>query len=585
MPNLPQLSFQPYIQPVGTDEPIDALNQLGQTLNKRYEDNLAQSDALDEHIAQLGTTIRGIDQPILDSLNSDTRDALTNIKQNGDWENAQIPLRQVAKRLLSDPALTYAQQNKVTSDKIDALKMQAQAEGHHIIQYQDYNSIPTMNDDGTTNKVSTDGVFDKKLDWLTKQRSIFDGLEPNSTAYKNSKTVAQSGTGDIYQIGSGSSVRYVNDKMIANVVANNLDNYLQTDEGQQQLKVLTTKNSENQIPVDVPTAREMIKHQLLDVGLTRRFHDNSSESSSELKSQGQQAGTQDPNAGTVAVQDQAVPINKDFSDLKDALVKKDRSDGPFASMGAPSGGGSPYGDIYKANVDKTPKYDTGTLDKSPLYQSMFKLYSQSLGTTNTDKINPLISKYLGSIENKTVSPVLHATYDPKQMEADNKFIQNGAVKNLPIYDVKTGKTYNSMNDPQFQKDYPDIKPEEYEKARMVGRYDQNNPYPEVTGNDNFTTARKISVGGHDFVAGEMLQDKRSGANLNNYLGNKITLADRAGTPVNFTNGKDNMKIFARGDGSYIVQGKGSDGKDLPQVPLSLEQAKTFLGTTGYTQQK
>lgn len=579
MPNLPQLSFQPYIQPVGTDEPIDALNQLGQTLNKRYEDNIAQSDALDEHIAQLGTTIRGVDQPILDSLNSDTRDALTNIKQNGDWENAQIPLRQVAKRLLSDPALTYAQQNKATSDKIDALKMQAQAEGHHIIQYQDYNSIPTMNQDGTTNKVSTDGVFDKKLDWLTKQRSIFDGLEPNSTAYKNSKTVAQSGTGDIYQIGSGSSVRYVNDKMIANVVANNLDNYLQTDEGQQQLKVLTTKNSENQIPVDVPTAREMIKHQLLDVGLTRRFHDNSSESSSELKSQGQQGqANQDPNAGTVAVQDTAVPINQDFSDLKDALAKKERTiSAPVPAYGLPMSG------LGYKNIGI--KYNNEILDKSPLYQSMFKLYSQSLGTTNPDKINPLISKYLGSIENKTVSPVLHATYDSKQMEADNKFIQNGAVKNLPIYDAKTGKTYNSMNDLQFQKDYPDIKPEEYEKARMVGRYDQNNPYPEVTGNDNFTTARKISVGGHDFVAGEMLQDKRSGANLNNYLGNKITLADRAGTPVTFSNGKDNMKIFARGDGSYIVQGKGSDGKDLPQVPLSLEQAKTFLGTTGYTQQK
>lgn len=593
MPILPSLSFQPYIE-APDQAPIQEYSNLLQGANQRYDQNLAQADALDEHISQLGTTINSVDQPILDSLNSDTRGALANIKQNGDWENAQVPIRMIAKRLLSDPALTVAQQNKQAVDKINSLQEQAQAEGHHIIQYSDPSKIPTQNPDGTFNRVTGNGVFDKKLDWEGKQKSFFEGLEANSSSGRTSSPMRDdSNPGSIYNVSSGSSYRGITPTRIAQAVygdkngkGGELDNYLNTDEGQQQLKVYTTTNSENQVPITLDQARAKIGNEMYNQGLIKVFHDTSSESSEKLAPA--QKAPANPNDGTVAVQDPVVPINQDFSNLKDALTKKSRLN-PGAIMVPGQGGLPSYAPpvLNDASAKPVTGYDNQALSNNTLYQSLSKMYSQLLGTTNPDKINPEIKAYLGNIENKSVQPILHATYDPKQMKADNEFIQNGVVKDLPIYDPSTGKQYDSMNDPSFKEAYPDIKPEDYEKARMVGKYDQDHPFAEVTGNDNFTTARKISIKGHDLVAGEMAQDKRSTTNLDDYLGNKISQSRRTGRPVTFTDGKTSTQVMKNpsGDGTYVVIGKDSQGKDLPLVPLTLDQAKNYLTATGNTSQK
>lgn len=579
---LPQLAFQPYIQPNTGGEPIKELSDLGTSLNSAYNTSIAQQDALDEHMAQLQATLSPVDHPLLDTIQQQTRGDLADIKKNGNYENAQMPLRAAARRLLTNPALLTAQMNAQTRQKLEDLKTQAQAQGHHIIQYQDYNNTPSVDANGNLQKLSLDGVFDKKLDYLSKMQQVFQGLEASSSAYKDSKPERDESTGAIYQIGQGASRRFVNSKTINNIVSNNLDNYLQTDEGQQHFKVLTTKNSDNPTALSPQQAKAQIAHDLTMTGFTHRFSDVSQENSERLAPGKQQASGD----GTVAVQDTAVPINQDFSNLKESLEKKDRSVSPIlAAMATPVGGGSPYSDALNNSPDKTPKYDDKTLQKSDLYKSMFKLYSQSLGTSNPDKINPLIKDYLGKIEKGGISPILHATYDPKQMKADNGFLQNGAVKSLPIYDQSTGKKYDSMSEQKFKDDYPDIKPEDYSNATVVGKYDQDHPFADVTGDSNYIDSRKISIKGHDFVAGGFAQDKRSSTYLDDYLGNKVSSSRRNGIPVTLTNGKNNMKVFSKGDGTYLIQGKDSKGNDLPIVPLSLEQAKTYLSTSGYTTQK
>lgn len=587
---LPQLAFQPYVQPDTGGEPIKELSDLGTSLNSAYNTSIAQQDALDEHMAQLQATLSPIDHPLLDSIEAGTRGDLEDIKKNGNYENAQMPLRAAARRLLTNPALIVAQQNAATRQKLEDLKVQAQAAGHHIIQYQDYNNTPSVDANGNLQKLSLDGVFDKKLDYLPKMQSIFEGLQANSIAEKDSRPERDEASGAIYQVGSGSSKRWVNSKMIQNVVANNLGNYLGTDEGQQQLKVLTTKNSENSTPLSTEEAKNKIANDLIMVGYTHRFNDSSSENSEKL-APGKQQPTGD---GTTLTGDVAIQQNQDLSGTIDALTKKKQltySQG-FDKMPV----NTELGSLQRQGVKVGPGHSTvePTYGEIPdnfkdTYNSMFKMYSDALGTTDPDIINPKIQSYLKGIQNSKITPTVHAFTETKQIDAANNFVRNGNLDGVPFYDPLTNK---QMSLADIKANYKNdkgkpIDEEDIQKARVTGNYDADHPFAELTGNDAFVAPQKVILGGHNFVIGSQPQVNRSPAYIGNYLENKITKASRTGLPSKFVNPdtKDEVNVFAKGDGSYILQGKTRDGREIPPTPIPLDRLKDALYLSGYTTAK
>src|SRR5882757_1037584 len=100
MAYLPQLAFQPYVStPVG--QPTKEISDLGTSLNQRYDENIAKYDALDSYINQI--QVNDVDSHLKEGLKNDTRNAISNIATNGDWENAKTPIREVARRLNNDP--------------------------------------------------------------------------------------------------------------------------------------------------------------------------------------------------------------------------------------------------------------------------------------------------------------------------------------------------------------------------------------------------------------------------------------------------------------------------------------------------
>lgn len=579
MAYLPNLTFQPYIQPDGGGEPIKELQDYGQQVNTRYDANIAKNDALDEHIAQLQNSIRPIDQPILDSLKSDTRDALTNIKQNGDWENAQMPLRAVARRLLNDPTIAKAQQNLATEQNLDKIKEEAQAQGHHLIQFHDYKNTPTVGPDGSYNQMPIDGVFDKKLDYESRMQSIFQGLEANSTAYKNSSPQRDETTGAIYQIGSGSSARYINKKMIDNVVANNLGNYLNTDEGQQRLKVLTTSNSDNPASLSHEDAINQIKNELTNVGLTRRFHDTSSDSSERLAPG--KAGKQVSGDGTILTSDIAYQQNQPLSEAIDALDKKGAS---LKDMG--SVGGYALDKVLPLITGKPEEKQYGKIPDNfkDTYDSLYKMYSSALGTKDQDKINPKIQVYLKNIQNGKITPMVHSFSDSKDINESNAFIHNGNLDGSPILDPDTHKVMSlqQVKDKYTNEKGQKISDDDVKDASYVGDYSADNPFADMTGKDEFVKPKKIIIGGHRFVVGQDPQGMRSPDHLLDYLDNKISKSSRTGLPVTFNGG---VKVLPK-DGGFILQDpQGNIRANKDGKPLSSEEVKQLLYATGNIQEK
>lgn len=562
---LPNLAFQPYVEPSTGGEPIKELSDLGTTLNGIYDKSIAQQDALDEHIAQLKATVNPIDHPLVDAVEQGTRSDLADIRQNGNWENAQIPLRAASKRLLANPALMVAQQNAATRQKLDEYNAQAQAQGHHLIQFADYNNTPSVNSDGTFNKLTAEGVFDKKLDYESKMHSIFDGLEANSTAYKNSSPQRDESTGAIYQIGSGASKRYINTKMVQNVVANNLDNYLNTDEGQQRLRVLTTWNSDNPTPMSHLDAVNQIKNELTNVGLTRRFNDSSSESSEKLAPQKATKTTPD---GTTLVTDTSYQQNQGLGDLIDAMDKKNRISVIVPKASDVVANNIP--DFAPASQLKTEVgYGNIPAKLKPVYDNISSLFSN---IKDEDKKNAAIKNYLTNINTGKIQPVLAAYNTTKGINEANSFFGNGAYESTEFLDPNTHEklSWQEIKDKYENSDTKKpITDKDATDAKVVGQYSPDNPFYDMTGNDpQFSTSKKVIIGGHTFVAGANVSDKQSSDYQLNEVMAKISQARRIGQPVTIGSG---LKITPgpNNEGYYIQQGNGTPRGKADGKPLSL----------------
>ena len=132
MPYLPNLVFQPYVDPyVGNAN--KEMDELGTVLNQRYDANIAKWDELDAVLNQL--SLRETDSSIKDSVLADTRGMIKQIREQGNWENARLPVREVAKRLANDPAITMAQQNFKREQEYRDTINKAKASGINMIDF------------------------------------------------------------------------------------------------------------------------------------------------------------------------------------------------------------------------------------------------------------------------------------------------------------------------------------------------------------------------------------------------------------------------------------------------------------------
>lgn len=563
---LPNLTFQPYVAPQD-DQPVKEFEQGIQTLNQRYDDNIANYDKLDEMMNQI--QVRQPDQHIKDSLLSDTRNAINNIATNGNWEDASVPLREVAKRFRNDPSVTMAQQNLAAEQQLDKEKLQASIEERPVVQFKDYKNQPTVNSDGTLNRLDTDGVFEGKLDPYAKMETFLQSVTPDSFSSKEASPVRDDSTGQIYQVGQGASKRYISADKINKIVDNSMPAFMQTKEGQQLLKIHTTSNSENSNPVDDTTAIANIKDQFRRLGYNKTFNDTSYDSTEKLAPQ---KGTKDPNSGWTLEQDPAIQgkTNTEISSLLDAITKKPRNTGAGSVPGNLGGQPAPT---------PAPSYAENLIPDN-LKDSYKAVYNQIKNNNpdlngDKDKINSKVRDYFTNIQNSKISNRYRAYDDPKEIEANNKIFQNGNYDTRAIMDPSSGKIYNyddiAKGKVMGQDDKTPITIDDLQKAKIAGIYHPDNTFYDMSGGKpEWSTPQKIVIGNKSFVLGENAQATHSTDSQINELGSKISQAKRQGGAVKIN---DNYSVIAQGDG-YIPLNKS--GKPLTDKPLPLGTIATYL---------
>lgn len=266
-------NFQPIIQQY-TPPPVAEFDALGSTLNQRYETNIAAMDELDIVMAQINT-LEG-SRHIKDQAVKDIRNTLKDITAKGDYENAAPKVRLAAKRLATDENLKTAMTNYQNATKWDEELRQAKLQGINMLEFGDYRT-ERFDDKGRllSNTVLNDNQ--KRLDWEGRQSTYFDQIQPETISVEESG-YRQGANGLWERYGEGSATGGITAQRIIDQATLNLDNYLQTSEGQQQMKYLT---SDRYGKLTAEQAKNQIFNNLVSSGMERVFVNSSTKTSSD----------------------------------------------------------------------------------------------------------------------------------------------------------------------------------------------------------------------------------------------------------------------------------------------------------------
>lgn len=264
-------NFQPIVQQY-TPPPVAEFDTLGSTLNKRYETNISAMDELDIAMSQINT-LEG-SRHIKDQAVKDIRNTLKEIRVKGDFENAAPRVRLAAKRLATDENLKTAMSNYQNASKWDEELRQAKAQGVNMLEFGDYRNERF---DETGRLLSNSNLNDtqKRLDWEGRQNTYFDQLQPETVSVEESG-YRQGANGLWEKYGEGSAMGGITAQRVIDQATLNLDNYLQTSEGQQQLKYLT---SDKFGKLNKDQARNQIFNNLVSSGMEKVFQNSTTKTS------------------------------------------------------------------------------------------------------------------------------------------------------------------------------------------------------------------------------------------------------------------------------------------------------------------
>lgn len=261
-----EFNFQPIVQQY-TPPPIAEFDAYGQTLNQRYEENLASMDALEVFASQI-ETLQG-SRKYKDQAIQDIRNIVAETHKTGDYERAAPKIRLMAKRLATDKNLQTAMQNFQNAKQWDEELRKARLSGQTMLQFGDYR---TERFDEEGNLISNLPSFgnEKRLDWEQRQDSYFDKLQPSSFKLEDTGYSYNSSTGNWEKTTEGRIDAGITAERVIEQAKLNTATYLQSPEGQQQLKYLTSSRYGN---MSREEAVNLIQQNLITTGMERVFSD------------------------------------------------------------------------------------------------------------------------------------------------------------------------------------------------------------------------------------------------------------------------------------------------------------------------
>lgn len=266
-------NFQPIVQQY-TPSPVAEFDAYGQQLNNRYEQNLASMDSLDILASQM-EVLEG-SRGIKDKAIGDIRNLMSEFQKRGDYENAAPKLRLAAKRLATDRNLKTAIENYQNAKKWDEELRVAKNNGINMLQFNDYRN-ERFDDRGDLISNANTSDNQKRLDWEGRQATYFDQLQPETVTIEESG-YRRGANGLWEKYGNASSKGGISADRVVEQASRNLGSYLQTSEGQQQLKYLTSPRYGN---MSVQDAQKQILNGLITSGMEKVFNNSVTKTASD----------------------------------------------------------------------------------------------------------------------------------------------------------------------------------------------------------------------------------------------------------------------------------------------------------------
>lgn len=582
-----KLSFQSYVSPyVGNAN--KEFDDLGTTLNKRFDDNITKYDALDSFANQL--QVRGNDTHIKDGLIKDIRDVTKTIREQGDWENARIPVREVAKRVANDPILAIAQENYKREQTQRDYDNKLRQTGATIDFNQSRFNQSTIDPETGKARVLDFSGEEKVRDYYQKMNSIFEGVQADGYDTKNSSPRADPSTGMIYQIGSGSSARYISKDKIKGIAKQNLNNYLNTDEGIQRLRTLTSSNSMNRQPLDMETAKKVITNELVNTGMKRVFSQTGNENNTSITSLG----------GAGAGQQQQLPTQLESTAIEGGVVNPTYSELANKLKLSPSGSirqsdneyrgeDSPFSGMKTAEITNKSGYQTLSKEaKTDMRKIMLALNIErkdngkySVEGKEISAVNALekVRKFAEERSNTAVAPSYKA-FTEDEIGKAKSYVSNGNYKGRGFYSYKDKKFLNFEELPEKVKEV--FNSGKTEGIQFSGVYDTDNPFRDMAKSSgrykrltDWVSPEKLTVDGQDFVVSSSLSDVNKADIQFRELTNIVSRANRTGVPLYIGQGKS-KELVVPGSQAGLFKLKDNTGNLVYDGEFTKEQLALYM---------
>lgn len=589
---LPNLAFQPYIAPQ-QQLPVEEFNNLGAVLNQRYDKNIAEWDALDAFINQV--QLSDADQGIKTSVVQDTRNILKDIREKGNWENGRLQVREVAKRLANDQSLTIGQQNFKRMQEQMAKEADMRTQGINLIDFNQGRFAQSTIDPTTGRARVLDFSGSERLqDYDARRKSLFEGLQADGFDRESSSPVMNAATGMVYQVGSGASARYVSAKKVKEVAQRNLNNYLESQEGQQEYKMLTTSNSMNPNPLTPQEARKQILDGIVNTGLTRTFSQTGSKSSTSIVSMGGAGGSGSGASLPEGQRAEALPIEQSklnplYKDLTDKLTLKRRYENVKSSAeghsalgavtGAPGAQGVPTLGS-KERYATLSKKEMKAVENVGATLGIKKQPSGQYAVKDIDRIRDYITQRV-----ETATAPTYRAFTEEEISKNNNYIANGNLRSRGFYDLEKGKFTEFKDLPSEVKEALNGKKAgEIQFSGVVSPdnhfYDLAKDSKREVNSDGWLRPEYVTIAGKSYaVTSPTSEIRKTDIGLIRAI-NQITSANRYGVPVRIK-GPDGQRFVTAPNGKYSPDGqpiyeiKDMNGNKVSELPLN-NMAGTLL---------
>lgn len=284
MPVIPNLTFQPYVDPyVGL--PVDEYRNLSRTLTKNYDENENANLANELAFSQM-KTIQGDDtgRSGVRKYLDDKIDSIAKDYQSGKirWETAQGAVKAATREMYTNPDLQAEMQSYQKAQEQEKLNAQLRAEGK-LVQFTTPVGHRTVTTDDKGNTVYNIYTPDsqREFDHFKEQMTYFSAIAPDGFD-KVVKDVSMEAIMNDMRNGvavSGDRLRRawtgISDSKIKKNADRVFNEYMQSAQGQQRLKQFMGQDLAHldykKKKGDYNDAVDALKEEFLRTGLTRTF--------------------------------------------------------------------------------------------------------------------------------------------------------------------------------------------------------------------------------------------------------------------------------------------------------------------------